>query len=354
LGAHRSTHRTVNFTPADKSVLLSILSGSYTPYDVREFVRLCYTLALPLIRKRIVQGRISLESIGLKQVDLVYDCIADLFVRDGAGHFTEVEGFFNKEIRNIQACSDELMWDTLRRIVFAKVNVNLIRLHSGADPAFGKILHNLDVAVTRTGSFEKYVRFGETMLACCECDLLLNLPPPPLEYLREQLAHVVLIQDSVPTMLKKLRTLLAAQRQYQRVVPVLWVGVLLKEVYSLAPEPETEPADPFLQTIEQEEAVRLIEQACADARTSLRPTYVEGGKMTEEIFEKYLQSAHDVLTDLVNGSDGRKPFFEYLRARLPDLTKEEYITRHKPIQEYVIKVARAKLSEKINRDQSAR
>jgi hypothetical protein len=317
-------------------------------------VRLCYALALPLIRKRIVQGKINLESLGLNQNDVVYDCIADLFVRDSVSHFTEIERFFNKEIEDTTRCSDALLLDTLRRIVFGKVSVNVIRIHRGVDPAFGKILHNLDVAVTRSRLFENFVRFGETMLACCESDLLLHLPGPPLEYLRERLSRIVLIHDSMPAMLKKLYDILQDQQEYQRTVPIICVGTLLKEVYALGAEDEPESDNSSLNGLEEEDAVRLVQAVCANLRTDMASHYVGSGKMTEDVFEANVQATNGILSDLVlKGRDECKPYFDYLRNRIPELTKEEYINRHKSILEHFVRSAKRGLSEKIRREQSA-
>lgn len=344
----------MNLSSSHRTVLNSILSGVYTPYDVREFVRLCYALALPLIRKRIVQGKINLELLGLKQIDVVYDCMADVFVRDSLGHFTEIERFFKKEIEDTNGCSDALLCDTLRRIVFGRVNANLIRLHSGADPAFGKILHNLDVALTRSRLFEKYVRFGETMLACCDSDLLLHLPAPPLEYLRQQLSHIVLIHDSMPTMLKKLYDILENQQEFQRTVPFFCVGTLLKEVYALGAEVEPESDDSSLKGLEEEDAVSLVQAVCANLRTEMLSHYVGTGKMTENIFEAYLQATNGILSDLVrNGRDDCRPYFEYLSHHMPAMSKEEYIHRHKSILEHFVRAAKRGLSENIRREESA-
>ena len=335
-------------------MLQTILSGVYTPADVREFVRLCYTLALPVIRKRIAQGKIDLEVLGLSQIDLVYDCIADLFVRDSAGHFTEIERFFHKEIESIDLCSDALLRDTLRRIVFGRVSVNLIRIHGGADPAFGKILHNVDVALTRSRQFEKYVRFGETMLACFDTDLALERPIPPLDYLRSELSRVILIHDSVPTMLKKLRDILIAQREYQRTVSYISVAVLIKEVYALGVETDSEQESPALTSLEEEAALRWVQEVCAELRGNMHSTYVAKGKMTEEMYDVYFLSAHEILSDLVSvASDGRKPFFDYISTRMPQLTREEYIIRHKSILEYIVRLAKEKLAAKMKSGDSA-
>ncbi|HTY36669.1 MAG TPA: hypothetical protein VMH23_06140, partial [Bacteroidota bacterium] len=61
----------MKISPSYRSVILKILSGTYSQSDVREFVHLCYLLALPLIRRRIAQGRIDLASLGLQQTDVV-------------------------------------------------------------------------------------------------------------------------------------------------------------------------------------------------------------------------------------------------------------------------------------------
>jgi hypothetical protein len=344
----------VKINPSYRAVLLSILSGSYTPYDVREFVRSCYALALPLIRKRIIQGRINLESLGLKQPDLIYDCIADLFVRDAKGRFTEIEQFFRKELAEPEQSSDALLFDTLRRIVFGRVNNNLIRIHSEVDPAFGKILHNLDVALTRTRFFEKYVRFGETSLACSEVDLLLDRPPAPFEYLRERLSRVVLVHDSLPVILEKLRGSLEDQEDYQRVVPFLWVVSVLKDIYALGSEADTTERMTAIERVEVEEGLKLVEDACLSIRRELRPHYVESGKTTEELFDAYLRTTFEILSDAIGaGRDGQRHFFEYLSERMPAITREEYVNRHKPVLEYFVKCAKSKVKAELKKQESA-
>ena len=350
----RASHCAVKINPSYRAVVLSILSGTYTPYDVREFVRSCYALALPTIRKRIIQGRIHLESLGLKQPDLIYDCIADLFVRDANGHFTDIEQFFRKELAEPEKCSDALLFDTLRRIVFGRVNSNLTRFHAEVDPSFGKILHNLDVSLTRTNHFEKFVRFGETLLACCEADLLLERPPAPFEYLRERLSEFVLVHDSVPVILKKLHNLLEGQEEYQRVVPILWVASVLKEIYALGPEADSDSQQQVIKHVEIEEDLKLVEEACSILRKELRPHYIGSGKTSEELFEVYLSTTVEILTDSISdGRDGQKHFYEYLSARMPGVTREEYINRHKQVLEYFVKCAKNKVRSELKKENSA-
>ncbi len=344
----------MNITSSQRTALESILKGAPTPYDVREFVRLCYVLALPLIRKKIANGSIPLESLGMKQQDVVYDCIAEVFVRNEAGRFREVESFFTREIGDPGACSDALLCDTLRRIVFSKVNVNLIRLHQNADPVLGRILHNLDVTLGRTVYFERFIRFGETMLACTECDLSLDRCVPPMEYLREQFARVVLIHDSMAVMLKKLRGVLADQDEFQRAIPFLSVGLLLKEVYALAREPADEYAEVSPLDLGNDEARRYVGDACESVRSEFHESYVAGGKLSGEVFRKLMEATRNILLGTpTSGSTLHPSYYDYLHDLWPGLTKEEYILRYKSVQEYFVKVVRARLTEFLKREYSA-
>lgn len=77
----------MKFTSTHRLALRSILDGTYTPLDVREFVQLCYVVALPLIRSKILRRKLNFEILGLKEADVVYDCLADLFRRGRIGRF---------------------------------------------------------------------------------------------------------------------------------------------------------------------------------------------------------------------------------------------------------------------------
>jgi hypothetical protein len=137
-------------TPSSaKRLLKGILSGTYTPLHLREFAQLCYTLALPLIRKKIALGKLNLDSVGLKEPDVVYDCLADLFQRDEIGRFPQIRLFFNHHLEQVENWSDYDVLMHLRALVFGKANNNIIRLYREADPILGKILRNVNIALER-------------------------------------------------------------------------------------------------------------------------------------------------------------------------------------------------------------
>lgn len=331
-----------------KPLLGAILAGSYTPYDLREFVRVCYNLAFPLVRKEIASGKLSLRSLRMNEQDVLYDCLADLFERDSQGQIVQVREFFEREEIELDASSDEFLLDSLRRIVFRRVNTSLIRLHSEADPTLGKILHNLDVAVDRTGLFTKVFRFGESFLIPLQVDVSAHLSPMPIEYVRDRFTRVVIIYESMPAMLKKLHDILVDQQEYERAISFVAVGLMLKEVFKLAEQPK-EVRNVGESNIERADLQKLVEQVCDELYKKFYPRYVEKGKTNKELFEVYVKVVRDTLRNgLLDGSE-EVSLFELLQNNLHGLTKREYMKRHRSIVEYLAKDAKRCLKKELSR-----
>ncbi|MBI4548022.1 MAG: hypothetical protein HY707_08585, partial [Ignavibacteriae bacterium] len=187
----------VKLSTPQRRAIGGILSGEYTPYDLREFVHLCYGLACPLIRKKVRTGRIDLSMIGLNEADLIYDCLADLFRRDEHGHFPYIQSFLNNHICNLTSRSDEDILIALSYLVVGQMNKNMIRIYSEADPTLGKILRNLKNALDKTNLFDQTTRFDEIYLLPRGVDPLRHCPALSPEWLDQAFSEVVLIHDTV-------------------------------------------------------------------------------------------------------------------------------------------------------------
>jgi hypothetical protein len=280
-----------------KRLLRGILSGTFTPIDLREFVQLCYSLALPLVRKKIALGKLNLDSVGLKEADVVYDCLADLFRRDEKGDFPQIRTFFDHQIDRFESRSDEESLASLRGLVFGKVNNNIIRIYSEIDPILGRILRNLKLASERTRLFEQVTRFGEVYLIPCNVDPLFELAPAPFEFLQQEFCRVVLIHDNIPEMVKKIYGVLIGQKEFQRAVPLVSTALLFKEIYMPGWETEEVSREPSEETPEVDVVVRIAERVCGKLRAEMHPSYVGNGKRTEEEFERYIRTVKGILVD---------------------------------------------------------
>ena len=332
----------------EKRILVAVLSGVYTPLDLREFVQLCHDLALPIIRKKIALGKLNLPSMGLKESDAVYDCIADLFYRDDTGLFTRFQAYFEKHVGDVSSISEEELTIALRRLIFGKINNNIVRLYSEADPSLGKILRNLKIALDRSTLFEERVRFGDVCLVPRASDPLFHLPPLQFDSLRQEFSRIVRVHDNVPEMLKKLHAVLVGQEEFQRAVSVVSTGVLFKETYTLGWETDQE-AIVHEEKTDSAHLVKIVEDVCLKLRTDLYPKYVEKGKCSNEVFGKYIEAVRSIpKSPLTDQEHEDSTFYQHLCGQMPGLTKEEYQRDHRTIIEYLTRVGKERLKTQLN------
>lgn len=336
--------------PQHRRTIQAVLDGTYTPLDVREFVQLCYLLALPLVRSKIHRGKLNLEILGLNEIDVVYDCLAELFRRDGEGTFTQVKAYFvSQNLDPAKSHEDEILL-ALRRLVFNRVHCSLVRLYSEADPVLGKILRNMMLELEGSPLFDHRARFGETYLIIRDADPGLDRAPMPPEVLRERFSQIVSVRDSIPVMVEKLHRVLLVEEEYQRAVPLVSAGLIFKEAYAVGAEIEEAVTIASDQKIEQEDLKRVADDVCRSLAASARETYVGSRKRSAEVFEIYIQTVREILLgEFGEGSSNGTSYYDHLKARIPGLSKAAYSRNHRTVLEYLAKQAKKKMRGKLER-----
>jgi hypothetical protein len=340
----------MNFTPQHRRTVQAILDRTYTPLDVREFVQFCYLLAVPLVRSKIHRRKLNLEILGLKEIDVVYDCLADLFRRDSDGGFVHVDSFFTAQgLDPVKAHEDEILL-ALRRLVFGRVHCSLIRLYSDADPALGKILRNIMLDLEHHPRFESCARFSETFLVPKGSNPYFGRPPLPQEYLRARFAQVASVRDAIPAMIDKLHVLLLEESLYQRAVPLVGAGLLFKEVYAVGEGIQETVESEAVSESDREDISRMAEHVCRVLSANMRAGYVGKGKRRAEDFERYIETVRDILLgEFGYAGENGGSYFEHLRSRMPGLTKAQYLRRHRTVLEYLAKQAKKRMRDEFNR-----
>lgn len=318
----------------------AILSGTYTEKGLYEFIQLCYSLALPAIRKKIALGKLNLDQIGLRENDIVQDCLADLFRRDESNMFPEITSFFNSRVPNIDDVGDGRLLISLRQLVLGKCNNNIIRLHSEADPTLGKVFRNITLAIERTDLFEKCSRFGEGYLLVRGMDPMHHLSPVPIETVRERLLSQLSPRDTIPQMMKKLHKCLSEQTDHQRIVPIVGVALMFREVYVLAFEESATSSEPGG---ERNDIANLMGPVLGRFEKEMHETYVESGKRTADVFDSYMLALKELLRNEFVAGESDGSYFEHLKAHIPDLTKPSYIKHHRAVFEYLAKTAKDRM-----------
>lgn len=260
------THITLDL----KSNLIAVLGGRSTSRELNGVVNLCLALASELLSRKWGSRRLQ-ERLGLSEVDLAFDCIGDLFGRDEAGRFRQIEAYFGGIETGVLDDAELLV--LLRRLVYSRVNHALFRLYQDLDPAFSRILRNVKLAQDAIKQFDERDRFGETCIVPVLCDAQEHLPPIEQADLEAALSAECNGTESVPVMMGKIALLLRRQEECARWIPIMTVASTIRAVYEIKNRPQLQPfteVDPFA----ADDMAASVCEACSAVKGSMRASYL--------------------------------------------------------------------------------
>lgn len=329
-------------------ILQHVLSHSCTQLNVRDFVAICYDLALPMLRKKISNGRIDLHTVGMDEKELVYDCIADLFHRDSAGNYKQLQRYFHEKFENLENVTDEQIIIALRQLIFKRIEQSLIRIYREIDPVYGKILRNIKLGVEHSSSLKVIERFGENYIALKNGKLNENLQPVNYEWLKQDFARFVSIHDKVPTLLKKLCNVISEQNEFNRIVALVDVARLFKDIYQVRWKLEKTEEGYYDDFTNNDDILRIIDEVCKKVKYEMYSTYVESGKKCESDYNNYIEALRELLiAEYGNGEAMHGSYYDFLKSKLIDITKETYTAEHRVVFEYIAKLGKSKIRDEL-------
>lgn len=342
----------MKFPNSYKDLLITILTGNYSTLDIKNFAKFCYSLALPLIRKKISLGKINLQILGMNQNEIVVTCIADIFTRDNENHFYRVKSYFENLSDKLENLSEEEIIIVFRRFIFNIVHNNLIRLYSEVDPTLGKILRNMKISLNKNSLFTQLTRFGDVYLIPEGADILLEKPPLTFEQLQNIFSKTAIVYDNIPEMFKKLHSVIIEQEDYQRAVPFVSAALLFKEVYVLGwkfEEYESSDNNIFAK-LENDDIKMIINKVCEKIKKKMYQSYVDKGKVSENLFSKYIITLSDILVNtFISGGYATDSYFDMLKNNFPELTKEDYARDHRTIIEYLATIGKERIKNEMKK-----
>jgi len=335
------------------SSLATVLSNVPDRPSVETVVAHCHGVALSYLRMKRRSGALPgyLQVHPLK--DLAIDCIADLFERDAAGHFVVLRRYFER--RHWPQQSDERLQSLTRRLVFSQVNAHLFEVHRRHDPILGKIIRNVKRAVRKHE--RAYLERRGGALWCCapaahpeSGETRPQMPPEVLEqYLRASLGSGTNLRAVTEAML----ALWEQQTLYERAYPVSQVALAVRSLIGRRYQAE-EVARAFTPPAEQptlpEPLVRRgIDEAVETTHTQLRPTYVSE-HVDAQTYDRMLKAVHTILrgqyvTHATSTCSHHRAYCAWVRP----VSYEEYRTVHRGVLEYMVRVARENMVERLRR-----
>jgi len=284
----------------------------------------------------------------MKENDVVFDCIADIFTRDEKGNFTVLINFFENNCPNLDKLSDEYVFTRLRQLIFGKIHNNLIRLYSEADPSLGKILRNLRIALNKKDYFTQINRFGEIYLIPNSQEICWEKPPITIDFLHKEFLCNVSIDNNMPEMLKTLHEFILEQNEFQKAVPLISAALVFKEVFVLAWKTENIEEGYYTIEISSSEIETLSDGIIKELKNQFHKSYVDSKKITEVELNRLLSTVNKILNDFYSSNGvSDKSYFEFLKEEITDLTKEKYLEKYRTILEYLAKIAKEKMQKEL-------
>lgn len=314
-----------------------------------ELVFMCEKIALVQIRRKGQHGRIIERLISLPPEDLAIDCVAELFQREEDGSLVQVRAYF--EGMDWRCMANEELMSYLRRLVFAKVNHGIFRLYNEADPALGKILRNIKIAIRSLDHFIEIDRFGEHCICPVMCDTLEHLPSAGHNELELLLRSGPSGNHSVPNLLARLSKALREQHEHSRVVCLITVAQVIRSMYESGRQLQEISEPDVYGNLVAQDVETFIAQASREVSLQVSRSYIKKDESGRELLDCYLEAAAGYVRAQLN-KDGLDDgsLYERLAVILPGLSKEQYKKLHKSKLEYVARLVQQRVIATIKKE----
>jgi hypothetical protein len=305
-------------------------------------VEASHRLAQAYLHTKRRRGQLQFTDLAVE--DLALDCVADLFARDEDGTFPVLKTYFGEATG-----SDEETHVALRRLVFSKVNESLFRRYREADPGLAKIIRNVKDAVAATEGLyverrgrRSWVRVGAEGRGAG--DRLPIAPPELLEaFFGAAIDHRVQVRDLVRCFV----SFVDGHPHYDRGYPITALAQAIRAAFTCVgvADADAGPADPVFHTFEVDEAIRsAVERVGAEKEAQ----YVGRGKVDAGLYGAYVQAVRVQLEgQYLNGAEPVSNY-EALSRQVPDLEEGAYRRDHRNVVEYLGKLARARIAERLS------
>jgi hypothetical protein len=340
-----------------RELLDRAIAGDYTRQQLAELHRLSFVLGRGYVRLRCARTRLPLTLFGLDEADVVHDGIADLFTRAASGRLVEFARYFEHHGIVPSSLPDDMLVVHLRNLVFTNVSDSLFRMLNESDPSLGKIIRNIKLAVRDSRRWSLETRFDDKVLILALNGLtggtspsaLLREDPIPEEQL-EQIVHGIIARHpDVPSLLAGLAGEFDRTGIRPGPVPIVCLAVMVKVGFEKV-HVHTESVEGPPGLLQTEDVGFLIARCCSSVAREMRSKYVGKGKVCAERFEQYISALEAYYRGQclpVPGGAGSMTYYEALREALPALTKDEYADDHRPTFEYLGKLVKQHLRERL-------
>jgi len=337
--------------PPLSAVLDDVLRENPTRVAVRQLFHRCHQLATAYLRRRAHAGRLNASLFGISLEDLALDCVAELFKRNEAGRYVQLESYFDSPSR---VGNDEAALEiALRRIVFSAVNEGLFRRYRELDPSLGRIIRTIKRHAGSGGSLELDREQSMPVLQLSDAKKAGRaLPWMPQDLLEIHLHHTLSGDVSVDTVLSVVADILRSESQYAPSIPVTEVALAMRSVLTRLHASDAEEVcnpEEVYESKDLANVVRAHVESCTDeVMENMEELYVKGRGIAPSLYRAYFKTAEDVLImSYVDPSAPRESLRVSLCRHIGETPSTIYRKKHQAILEYVVKLTQRQLMSRV-------
>lgn len=263
------------------------------------------------------------------------EAITPFFSPDDSGNYSNLIKPFENWKPEIK--SEEEAAYFLNRVIAKRVEQYLASRLRELDPVFSKILDSVNYLVKK-GNYRKYLFLGKRFI----------IPPGTIEFGKnfitaEKFNSIpVSVFTSKNELLENLFGYLCDHTDYEAAIPVNALVLKLKHISSEDFLSEKQKFNfPVRMDINE-----VIESGFETANNRLINFYLAKKKLNEPETESFRKALKDMAEDLKDG--GLNPgLYSYLQPYLPSLSKDEYTVKYHNKLEYLLKVMKSTIAEKL-------
>jgi len=281
--------------------------------------------------------------------DLAWDYIAEIFQKDESGNLTSLQSYFDS--LDLNALEEQDLFIELRKLVFTKVDDGIFRYYGEKDPSLKKIIRNVKLSI---GNLDRSLKVPICYIdgfLVLDDEENLNQAAMPEDFMRIKLCSRLEEQMLIPDILIEVIDILQYQDDYRKRFSIVILAKIIRESFVLihddADNGEQKPE--AHRRLFKQDIDTFLEKSVNKIKREVAPGYIKRGKMEPDHVEIYFKTAAEIIRDDLIRNSGLSQY-DRIKSHIAHLDYEQFRIKHRSILEYMVKLIRTDLVQKVKKD----
>lgn len=316
------------------AILKSICENKASRTEVNHLIELTHSFTYSYLKYRYKNLNKVLMAEDLTLQELAIDSIAPLFERDESGLFIKLIKAFNEWEPKIE--SEDQATFFLNRVTAKSTEKYVSELLRQSDPFFSKILDSINYLIEKH-NFKKKLIIGTTYIVEDE-DFKKIGSLPDSRFINELPIELFKSSNEILT---KVFSYIKTNSDRTPAIPLNSLVLKIKHIKS-----ETYYLLDTSTNGNESEIDSIINKALGLTFNKMYESYVNKNKIDENEAEKIKKAIENIVYDMRDGGINTG-LHKYLMEQIPSLTFEEYENRYQNIFEYLYKILKKEIINKL-------